>query len=614
MVTQPVSQSTFQYNQNYDIDVYSMFKQFIGGAALANDPSADNENVGIDDLRGDINVQNLSMTTSRLITALNIDPNATTAAPVSGPASVPPTFAKESRCHTFYRLIGLPVVSSDKNGFYNPGFDAMRQDKVKRTVTLEYKIKVASSVDPGFEAISLARETWITNMANIFMIPISVEAGVLTLTSGSTSGLSTCILRKFNSPFLVNMAPDPFDFIVKDQQYAITSTNGLVGKQSIPFNTYCDSDGNTIDSDQTATTNFFNHQHIIVPFMVDPRIDFSIWTSESQTKPGLSKRVAVPFVLNGVYDHCLETSETARAQRPLIEQIITNRMLQLNASGSAGTSSADAIAMIQQFKSIQQAAIGTSTLSQVFSGQLFGTTQANYFAKYLSIIQALMTKLVSAIHKVEEAQGKYYYLPIPSASGPEHGCSVRGIIWSQDVIENNQTLITDADFDIACSELAASMTRITNAVTIPNATPDVGASSPTNTVGNQITLDIDTSNALGDQNSYMNSIMMANRNQLLSEANQSMQIIEMIMGEFSGLGLCDIIAIMAALYVMDMPYVLGLLDKDAYARATTILGTLPAANGSISACLKQLASTVMQFYQIMDVVFINTFNNSSQGM
>ena len=103
------------------------------------------------------------------------------------------------------------------------------------------------------------------------------------------------------------------------------------------------------------------------------------------------------------------------------------------------------------------------------------------------------------------------------------------------------------------------------------------------------------------------------RSQLLDEAGQALQTIEMIMGEFSGLGLCDIIAIMGSLYVMDISYVLGLLDKDAYTRATIMLGdSLPVPDGDIQACLAQLTSTVMQFYQIMDVVFSNTLKTSAQ--
>src|ERR1019366_550148 len=112
--------------------------------------------------------------------------------------------------------------------------------------------------------------------------------------------------------------------------------------------------------------------------------------------------VAVPFVVDATF---LKTSETASAEKPLLEKIIENRFTD-EPIDAAGQTSADAAAMIQQFKSVQTTILGTSTLSQVFSGKLFGTKQGNYFANYLSIIQAMMTKLVNAIHKVQEAQGK----------------------------------------------------------------------------------------------------------------------------------------------------------------------------------------------------------------
>src|SRR5208283_238826 len=160
-----------------------------------------------------------------------------------------------------------------------------------------------------------------------------------------------------------------------------------------------------------------------------------------------------------------------------------------------------AINLIQQFKSIQQTNIGTSPLSKVFSGPLFNTP-SDYFASYLAIIQALMTKLVEAIHVVAEAQGLYYFLPMPSKTGPEGGFTVRNIIISQNVITNNSNVITDDDFDLAFVQLQALMTSLTSAVAQPNAVPDAaGASSTNGVIGNKITFDTNTSNALGNLNS-----------------------------------------------------------------------------------------------------------------
>ena len=615
MATAPAQSASYN-NQSFDIDVPEMFKQFISGGTTPNDPSDAGKNIGIDDIRGSINIEALGLPTKNIISLLNIDPLASTITPA--PGTTPTLFTQESRCHAFYRLIGLPVVGSDRS-FYNPGFDAVQKDGVTTNVTLSSKLKIATSVETSFETISKAREAWPTTMAQIFGIPQSVEAGVLALTSGGIGDDGTPIIRQFASPFTVNTVPDPYDMVPAHQQYEIANQNTIVGKNAVTLSTFADSSGYTMLANGNPTTNgtIFNHQHIIVPFMVDPRIDFCIWANESKTAPGLSKRVAVPFVTDSRF---LKTGETATAERPLLEKIIINRTSQTITDGGvtigAGTASADAIAMIQQFKSVQQANIGTSTLSKVFSGQLFTQTPSDYFATYLSVIEALMTKLVDAIQVVRGAQGKYYWLPMPSKNGPESGFSVRKIIISQNVINNSSNLITENDFDIAYAQFEELISRLTYPVAQSTATPDAAGSSASNGQnGNRITLDVTASAAMGNAAAQTNTVTTYTREQQLSTAGQALQVIEMIMGEFSGLGLADIIAITGALYVMDVKYLIGLLDGDAYDRAVFMLGELPAGKGSASVteCLTQLTTTVMQFYQIMDVVFTNTLHHNSQS-
>src|ERR1022692_1857388 len=221
-----------QNNQNYDIDIKEMFQNFISGGTNA-DGTSNTGSIGIDDLRGNINVQALGSSTKDLITLLNINPDAKTSSPVSGTVPMPGTFAQESRCHAFYRLIGFPVVSSDKSSFYSPGYDSIKKDG--RTIDLAKKISIASNMDSKFEAISQARETWVSNISNIFSIPTSVEAGVLSLTSGSIGLGGQPIIRQFNAPFIKNATPDAFDFTITDQQYYISSLYGLVGGKAISF-------------------------------------------------------------------------------------------------------------------------------------------------------------------------------------------------------------------------------------------------------------------------------------------------------------------------------------------------------------------------------------------
>jgi len=45
----------------------------------------------------------------------------------------------ESYCHTFYRILGLPVINKSKNGFYNPGFlgDEDTSEEVERRAAID---------------------------------------------------------------------------------------------------------------------------------------------------------------------------------------------------------------------------------------------------------------------------------------------------------------------------------------------------------------------------------------------------------------------------------------------------------------------------------------------
>jgi hypothetical protein len=493
--------------------------------------------------------------------------------------------------------MGFPVISTSYT-FYNPGLDTVKQSGVDRTITLQYKIDVATNVGTAFESISSARETWAASASQIFSVPASIEAGVLALTSGTVSSAGGPILRPF-SKFFTAASSNPFDFTISDQQYPIASNSSLVGDQALLLNLYVDAFGNS------TNPNFFTHQHIIAPFMVDPRIDFSLWSNESQTSSGLSKRVAVPFVPDSTY---LKTGATAAAQRPLLETIIRNRINQMNNTGAAGQTTQNAVAQIQAFKNMPVNNIGSTTLSNVFSGTIFQTSQQDSLANYIKIIQSMVQKLCNALHDVHFAQTQYYYLPQPATSGPEGGGTIRNVIFGGGLpfVQN--------DFNLYFNQLQALMSSITTSVSTSNATPDTGGFSIDPA---KITFDSSTSNSFGDLSAQANKKITNSRNKTLGDANNALQIIEMIVGEFSGFGLCDIIAIMASLNTMSMSDILGFLDIDAYKRAQQPppagLGSAitSAGQSSITTSMTNLAASVFQFYQIMDVVFLNYFSNNT---
>lgn len=600
-------QGNYQSNQNYDADIKTLFSHYIqgGGTPNSNEPG---ENLGIDDIRAQISVTVTGMKTADLITSLNINPKSTNPAPTPN-TTTPILLAQESRCHAFYRILGFPIVNASASQFYNPGFDITKsyykQNSMTQNITLSTKITIATAVGTRFEAISAARENWVASTSQLFSVPTSVEAGVLALTSGTYGSNGIINIRGFNTLKKVTM---PFDYAIADQTFSTPSQSCLVGSQPQLLVTFQDGSGNTVlaNVDGTAKTlsnAFFSHLHIIAPFNVDPRIDFSVWGNESKTSSGTSRRVAVPFVPDASF---LQVSSTSSAVRPVIEQIIRKRLYQSDQSTAAGQAISNAQTVIASDTNIGSIPfIGSTPLSNIFSGSVFNLSQQNSFADTLSAIQTMVQKLVQALHVVQRVQGVYYWLPIPNTTGPEGGSQIRNVPLNTNF---SQTLITNEDFNIIYNQAQALFSSISVAASQANAVPDKGGYAFDNP---PFSFNKDTTNAQGDVSSKTMNVLGKSRNKTLGDAGDALQIIEMIMGEFSGLGLCDIIAIIGTLYTMPIADLLGLLDQDAYARAQTQLGSVPSATSSITACMTSLLQGVSAFYQIMDQIFTDTIGNQS---
>jgi hypothetical protein len=605
-------QSNYQSNQNYDADVGALFKDYVTGGSTPND-NEPGENIGIDDIRAQISVTVTGMKTADLITSLNINPNSSTPAPTPN-TTTPILLAQESRCHAFYRIIGFPVVNSDQSAYYNPGFDITKsyykQNNLTQKIPLSQKITIASNVGAKFEAISAARENWVATTSQLFSTPTSVEAGVLALTSGTYGSNGIINIRDFN---VLKNVGTPFDYTIADQTYATASQSCLVGNQSQLLAVFQDGSANSIlttstGASKTPSQAFFSHQHIIAPFNVDPRIDFSIWGNESRTSSGTSRRIAVPFVTDASF---LQVSSTATAIRPILEGIIRKRVYQASQSAVAGDAVNNAMTVVASDPKIGSIPfIGSMPISNIFSGSVFSLDQQNSFADYLSFIQTLMQKLVVALHKVQAVQGIYYWLPVPNTTGPEGGSQIRDVPLNSNF---SQSLITDEDFNIIYNQAQVIFSNISIAATQANGTPDPGGTS-LGFNSSPITFNKDTSNAQGDRSTNTMNILGKKRDKKLTDASTALQTIEMILGEFSGFGLVDIVAVVGTLYTMSMSNLMGFLDQDAYGRAQTILGSGIPSQSPIITSMTSLLQGVSGFYQIMDQVFIDTLGNQSLNL
>ena len=66
---------------------------------------------------------------------------------------------QESRCHAYYRLLGLPAVDKDGYG-YNPGFD---KDNNSNSNFLKRKLSTFNNIDPKLINLMSKREDYNSN-------------------------------------------------------------------------------------------------------------------------------------------------------------------------------------------------------------------------------------------------------------------------------------------------------------------------------------------------------------------------------------------------------------------------------------------------------------------
>lgn len=553
------NQNNYQTTQTYKIDINKIYSDFIQE---------------IDAHRSLVNIL-----TSQSNTNLNVFDVKT----ISGLAKLlkKEDTPQESRAHCFYRLIGFPVVTEDKASYYNPGFDNIIDSNKK--IKKADKITIANKVGNSFRLISSLRENFTNVTRKIFSVqPATITSSAFALTSSTHT-------RPFSVPV---KETDPFDFNPANQKYDV-DLRGRVGNNDIvKLDEYVDSFGNRpgLRPDKAGDVSSLipNRFHLIKPFIVDPRIDFSC-------NPA-TRKIAVPFVPN---KSNLLVSENTFIKRPLLEKVIRERFTvqnQLTTISDADEELRDYILKVDGIKDEE-------IIQQMTSGDIYKLDDKFQFKKYLDMIQVMCSKLIEAQKKILAVQSEYYWLPIPSINGPEGGCSIIPVIISQNLPDGeNYSFITDADRSIIGHQISVDSNQA-NVQTANNVgKPDLG-----NFVFGpfELTLTPDTTSAFGDLVNKELIYLNKQRDQQLKIANDALRTIEIIMGEFSGLGLCDIIAIMASLYLMPKEDLLGFLDDDAFARMKIALNLehVDLDRTNIEIAQESFVKKVNDFYHLMDDIY-----------
>lgn len=537
------------YDQNFDIDIDKIYDDFIKD---------------IDSIRSYVNIADGN--NSKLLSNENLVANkiASTIQKLKVESS-----PQESRCHAFYRLIGFPVVSKD-NIIYNPGLSNLNP---LFSIPLSKRLEIAKNPIEKFNELSIFRETYVSKIKTLFSNNTTISA--------STLALSSVNVRDFISP--LQIFPSIFDTKVNNQSY-ITSLDFSVGANEISLLQFRDVNGESPKLDN-------KRYHIIAPFIVDPRIDFTV-------SPSYNK-VAVPFVFD---NSNLKISETNFVKRPLIEKIIRDRFLNIDQVESAGTFDQNILSLIKANPSFKDVNI----VNKIVNKDIYKLSEQLQFKKFFDIIQSMVSTLIKSMDVVGKIAAKYYYVPIPNKNGPEFGLTTDSVIISSHLPTN---LVTSTDSDIVDLFYKTSINDLNSQTTSSTATPDTGNYS----FSDFLSSFDQSSESFGNLGRESLEELVNIRTKEMNLANSAIREIEIIMGEFSGFGLCDIIAVLAALYVMPKESLTGFLDDAAYSRMITLVKFTngPPEHASIETAMNDLLNYVKDFYNLMDKSYEDVLQNDN---
>lgn len=129
---------------------------------------------------------------------------------------------------------------------------------------------------------------------------------------------------------------------------------------------------------------------------------------------------------------------------------------------------------------------------------------------------------------------------------------------------------------------------------------------------------------MGDRAAEENEDMTTKRTEKTDAANGALRTVEIIMGEFSGLGLCDIIAIYLALWTIDLDALVSMLDTESFTRLSQIAALqnksvqdrvsnnyMPTSGNDIISVMTKFEQKVAEIYALMAKLMSDKQNNST---
>jgi len=461
---------------------------------------------------------------------------------------------QESRIHAFYRLVGFPVLGSG-DLFYNPGFDLTK----KTNITNEYKASVINNPIEGYYKFSSIKEDYYSKTVKSFFRDQGIQSACYSL--------SIYNIRDFE--YLNTKYANPIDFEPESQSYEVNLRDSL--KRLLTE--YEDSSGNKAESLSSK------RYHYLFPLMVDGRIDISC-----------SKKVAVPFVPDNTY---LNVNEGYKAARPYLEKVIRERFDYNNNTKSLGDSFSNELNRIELQKIYNE----TDIIDKVYGNDLYGLSEKNQFYRFINFSQAIAERINYCTSEINQTQNKTYWVPIPSLDGPEFSITTENVF-----LESAKTLQSKLDLDICNIQTKIILQTLNSQINKTNDSNSIFTFDPFNATAQ-------------DKHQGSDSILDSELTKLIKyrsgaykRSELALRELEILTGEFSGLGFIDIIVIITSLYLVDKIYILGLLDEDAYNRAKLIIG-FSEEKASIKNSILEIQKKCIELYSVFNSILKASYSS-----
>jgi hypothetical protein len=469
----------------------------------------------------------------------------------------------ESRVNAFYRMIGFPVVNGGLQ-YFSPGYDpTLNTDSI---ASAEHDSIIKSVVNNKQFVIKQldAREAVPINFSRYFSV-----GGF----NAKAIALGSLFIRSFENQF-GSTGPLEFD----------KSQSQLVGQRISNLYSYYNASQEVFKS-AAKSLNIFESNHPLKPFVVDPRIVVYPDTNI----------IAAPFLIDFSQLTCFGHTSY---KRPFIENVINIR---LN-NKSTVKSSININQIIEDIKNDNN--VVDKFLLAVKNNPQKGlqNSDISVFNNYFKLIRVLVDKLIDSTKIVADARNHMNFQPIPDPKfGLEGDLTVEAV--ERDL--NNKEIETNI-LDTYAKGSLNSFAQASNLGAQGKVDPGNFAFSGLD----DMVFSSDKSVGISAQEHLED--LTNKRKAIAKPALEALKNIEYIMGEFSGLGLIDIVAIQSALWLMDRDKLVGLIDANAYARLAKHRADLNLSGISRSddvlESLKEFEKKLKNVYSLIQLYFNQVYN------